>query len=462
MKRQINSFSLAATFSSAAARSLAAVLVAIVILPTQVHADALDELLEEVRTGNLQKSDAAAQREQQFAASSNKDGLLSALQAERASLEARSETLEDQFTVNDEELNSLRNEKEIALGDLSDLFGSLQQVLGEAQANFDTSVISAQFPGRSEALSVISTKLSQSNNLVTAAEIESVWQEIFNEMVQQGKVVSFTAPVATASGTREDQAVTRVGVFNLVGDGKFLTFGTGGIAELPRQPDGQYLGSVADLQSAPVGSAVSFYVDPTKGTLLGANVERPSILERIQQGGTVGYVIICMGLIALSVAVWRLLVLFSVAGAVKRQAKNASSPSNKNPLGRVLQVLKDNPQSDTEALELKLTEQIMKETPKLNKMLMFLKIVAVVAPLMGLLGTVTGMIETFQSITLFGAGDPKLMAGGISQALVTTVLGLCVAIPTVLLHTLASSKAKQVQDVLEEQSAGMVARQVES
>ena len=442
--------------------SLYTALLAIIAIPSQVSADALDDLLEEVRTGTLQKSEQAVQREQQFASSANKAGMVATLQAERATLEVRSESLEDQFADNDEALNALRIQKETALGDLKDLYAGLQQVVGEAQANFETSVVSSQFPGRSEALGAISIKLSQSNKLVTAAEIESVWSEILNEMVQQGKVVSFNAPVATASGSKQDQMVTRVGVFNLVGDDKFLTYGRGGIAELPRQPDGQYLGSVSDLQGASPGTAVSFYVDPTRGTLLGANVERPSLAERVTQGGTVGYVIITMGIIATTIAIWRLLVLFGISGAVKKQAKNAGSPSPKNPLGRVLQVLKDNPNSSTEALELKLTEQIMKETPKLNKMLMFLKIVAVVAPLMGLLGTVTGMIETFQSITLFGAGDPKLMAGGISQALVTTVLGLCVAIPTVLMHTLASSKAKQVQDVLEEQSAGMVARQIEA
>ena len=201
-------------------------------------------------------------------------------------------------------------------------------------------------------------------------------------------------------------------------------------------------------------------MDPTRGTLLGANVERPSLRERIDQGGTVGLVIIAMGIVAVLVALYKILTLMGVSGSVNKQANNPDNPGN-NPLGRVLKVLKDNPGSDTEALELKLSEAIMRETPKLNSWLMFLKIVAVVAPLMGLLGTVTGMIQTFQSITLFGAGDPKLMAGGISQALVTTVLGLCVAIPTVLLHTAAASKAKRVQEILEEQSAGMVARQLE-
>ena len=168
-----------------------------------------------------------------------------------------------------------------------------------------------------------------------------------------------------------------------------------------------------------------------------------------------------MGVVAIAVALFKIIVLMGVASSVNRQAKNTAKPSSKNPLGRVLKVFQDNPKADTEAIELKLSEAIMKETPKLISWLMFLKIVSVVAPLMGLLGTVTGMIETFQSITLFGAGDPKLMAGGISQALVTTVLGLVVAIPTVLLHTAAASKAKRVQEILEEQTAGMVARQVE-
>jgi biopolymer transport protein ExbB len=127
----------------------------------------------------------------------------------------------------------------------------------------------------------------------------------------------------------------------------------------------------------------------------------------------------------------------------------------------VLQVAKDNWGSDLETLELKMGEAIIKEAPKLSRGLLFLKIIAVVAPLMGLLGTVTGMINTFQAITLFGTGDPKLMAGGISQALVTTVLGLTVAIPTVLLHTVVTGRSRRIVHVLEEQGAGIVAEHAE-
>ena len=437
----------------------AALITAAAIAPVQ--AQTLDQLLDQVRTGSLQKTKAAADLEKRFrSAGAGKAAMVTALQGQRAQLEARSDALENQFATNEEELNGLRNLRERELGDLKELFGVIQQVTGESEAAFESSVISAQYPGRSEKFSNISKKINQSNALLTAGEIESVWREVFNEMVQQGKVSKFNTTVATAAGDKEERSVTRVGVFNLVSDDAFLTYGAGGVAELPRQPDGRFIGQANDLMSAS-GGTVNFSVDPTKGTLLGAAVESPSLMERIEQGGLVGAIILIVGAIAAAIAIFKIISLMGVASAVQKQASNPGSPSDKNPLGRVLKVAQSNPGGDTEALELKLSEAIMKETPKLTSWLMFLKIVSVVAPLAGLLGTVLGMIETFQSITLFGAGDPKLMAGGISQALVTTVCGLVVAIPIVLLHTAAASKAKRVEEILEEQSAGMVARQIE-
>ena len=189
-------------------------------------------------------------------------------------------------------------------------------------------------------------------------------------------------------------------------------------------------------------------------------MQSPSLAERIAQGKEVGYVIITLGVVAILIAIWRLLALSATSAKVNRQAKNLENPGN-NPLGRVLKIAHDNPESDVESLELKLGEQILKETPKFNIALPFLKIISVVAPLLGLLGTVTGMIITFQAITLYGAGDPKLMAGGISTALVTTVLGLCVAIPTVFLHTLVQSRAKRLTQILQEEAAGMLSERAE-
>jgi len=437
----------------------AAFLAALSIAP--VHAQSVDELLQQVKSGNFNKSQEAAKIQQQFKAAPNKAAFVERLRQQRVELEAKSEQLEQQYAANNEVLDKARAVRESSLGDLKELFGAIQQVVGESQALFETSLVSAQFSDRAAKFDEISKKVSnESNVLISAEEVESVWAAVFNEMAQQGKVVRFTAPVATASGAKQDESVVRVGVFNLVGQGKFLTYGKGGIAELPRQPEGRYVSQASAMASAS-SAPVIFALDPTQGTLLGAAVENPSLMERVHQGGLVGYIILGVGALAAVIALLKIITLFGVSAAVNKQAKNPQNPSAKNPLGRVLKAVKDNPSNDTEAMELRLSEAIMKETPKLTSWLMFLKIVSVVAPLAGLLGTVLGMITTFQSITLFGAGDPKLMAGGISQALVTTVCGLVVAIPIVLLHTAAASKAKRVEEILEEQSAGMVARQIE-
>jgi biopolymer transport protein ExbB len=259
----------------------------------------------------------------------------------------------------------------------------------------------------------------------------------------------------------EQRTVVRVGLFNVISDGKYLEYvpETRRLIELQRQPQSRYTSRAADLEAADSGMH-PFGIDPTRGQLLGLLVQSPSLMERIAQGKTVGYVIISLGIIGLLIALWRLVALSARTAQCNRQAKNLENPGN-NPLGRVIRAAHDNPGVDVEGLELKLGEAILKETPKFNAWLSTLKIISVVAPLLGLLGTVTGMIVTFQAITLYGAGDPKLMAGGISTALVTTVLGLVVAIPMVFLHTMVQSRAKRLTQILQEESAGMLSERAE-
>ncbi len=127
----------------------------------------------------------------------------------------------------------------------------------------------------------------------------------------------------------------------------------------------------------------------------------------------------------------------------------------------MLQVGADNAGLDPESLELKLHEAVLKERPEIEAGLNLLKVISMVAPLMGLLGTVTGMIQVFQQITVYGAGDPTIMAGGISQALMTTVLGIVVAIPTIFMHTVVKSRADNIIHILEEQATGMIAQKAE-
>jgi biopolymer transport protein ExbB len=426
------------------------------------QAVSLDELLAQVKTGRVKDAAENKQRIAEFQKDrSRQQQLLRNMEAERVRQEQLSQQLETTFEANDAQIIDLERALLERLGELKELFGVLQQAAGDARGNFDTSVTQIQFPDRGQWLTEFAQKMGSTTRMPTLEEIERIWFELQREMTESASVTKLNTTVINANGEEEQRDVVRVGLFNVVSDGAYLEYvpETGRLVELQRQPASRYTGRAEDLQDS-TGGVNSFAIDPTRGQLLALLVQSPSLMERIAQGKQVGYVIIVLGIIAIIIAVWRLLALSATSAKVHRQIKNIEQPGN-NPLGHVLKIAHDNPDSDVEALELKLGEAILKELPKFNSMLSFLKIISVVAPLLGLLGTVTGMIVTFQAITLYGAGDPKLMAGGISTALVTTVLGLVVAIPTVFLHTLVQSRAKRLTQILQEEAAGMLSERAE-
>ena len=420
----------------------------------------LDELLSVVKRGAIAESKEYKDREREFQnAKQRQQGMLDDARRERNAEERRSEQLEATYTQQEEELARLTEKLNESLGALRELFGELQRVSGDTRGKFETSIISAQLPGRGEFLGNLAKKMGTSTELATIEEIERVVYELQREMTESGKVVTFKAEVIEPDGNKVNKDVIRVGSFNLISDGKYLVFDgdTQTLSELARQPASRLLSYAGDMSDASDGEVVRVAIDPSRGSILSLLVQAPSWFERAtEQGGVVGWIIIFLGIIGILMALWRWVAVGSVARRVNAQIGSANA-SNDNPLGRILAVHEKNKSVDTETLELKLGEAILKETPGITKYISFLKIVAVVAPLLGLLGTVTGMILTFQAITLFGAGDPKLMAGGISQALVTTMLGLWVAIPMTLLHSFVNTRSKALIHILEEQSAGIVA-----
>ena len=450
--------------------AVAAICAAILGLGAMVPADAqaqqarsLDELLRLVEQGRARDSEQARQREQEFAAQrGEQERLLREARQRQQTQERRSETLEGRFSANELEISRLNQALNDSLGELRELFGVVQLVAGDAASQFDNSLTAVQYPDRRDFLLRLAERMGQTARIASVDEIERLWFELQREATELGRVARMPLEVVSADGNRQTRNVVRVGAFNLVADGAYLNYepATRNISELVRQPDQRrFITSTSRLVNATDGFT-AFALDPTRGQLLALLIEYPSVWERVQQGAEVGYVIIALGLLGLLLAAERLVTLGLISGKVTRQLKTAQ-PSEDNPLGRVLKVYHANKGVDTETLELKLGEAIIKETPKLQRFLLFLKIISVVAPLMGLLGTVTGMIQTFQAITLFGTGDPTLMAGGISQALVTTVLGLVVAIPIVLLHTVVSGRSKRILHILNEQSAGIVAEHSE-
>ncbi|MDX1734023.1 MAG: MotA/TolQ/ExbB proton channel family protein [Halioglobus sp.] len=451
----MNRTSLIAALGLVLALGLAAV-------PTRAAEDTtldLDQLLQEVKQGRVRDAATNRQRVAEFRKEKlSQQQRLEELANEERRLEEISRAHEAQFEENDLLIGELEERLGERLGSLKELFGVLQQVAGDAQGKFATSLTQIHNPTRVEELVAFATRMGQTADLPTLEEIERLWYELQWEMTQSGKVVRTNMSVLNSQGEERQQEVIRVGSFNLISDGKYYQYvpETGRVVEFARQPAARYMDGAGEIGSA--GDSVNFSIDPTRGQLLALLVQAPDLRGRIAQGGVIGYLIISLGIVALLLAAWRMIALIGIDRSVQKQLANMEEPGN-NPLGRVLAVYQSSSDRDTEALELKLGEAVLREIPRVNRGLGFLKIVAAVAPLMGLLGTVTGMIITFQAITLFGAGDPKLMAGGISQALVTTVLGLTVAIPTLLVHQLVHSRAKRVSELLEQEAVALVALQ---
>ena len=427
----------------------------------------VEALLKLVREGKTKEQSENSKREAQFMADKNKQAaILAAEKRELARQERIADQLEAEYKKNEATLRVKEDAYKKELGSLVELFGHLQSSAGEAAVQFSGSLTSAEYGlERVDKLNDLTSKMSETTELPTINEIEELWFQLKRELIASGQVVSFETTVIDVDGESSTCSVTRVGLFNAVCDGKYLEYvsATGQYAFLPRQPAGRYTKTAKKVGQAEVSEQVKFGVDPTGptgGSLLANLIQTPSLAERAAQGREVGYAIIFVGLIGIGIAFWKLWSLYVLGRAVRAQT-SSKAVDPRNPLGRVLKVGEENFKKDIDTLELKLAEAIMAERPSIERGIGAVRIISVVAPLAGLLGTVTGMIVTFQMITLYGTGDPKLMAGGISQALVTTVLGLLVAIPTTLLHSFTASSAKGIISVLEEQSTGILAERAE-
>ena len=426
----------------------------------------LDELLQIVRDAGGRDAAEEEQRIQEFEQNqTNQQQLLNDANARKAAEEARSARLETTFEENELLIADVTEQLNVRLGSLRELFGVLQQVAGDARGLFEASLTNIEYPERSQFLTELAAKMGSGSQLASIEEIERLWFELQREATELGKVKRLSDfQVIAANGDILNEDIVRVGPFNILADGRYLQRDaeTNSVSELQRQPEqGRFTGSTTAMLSAgPGDDFIRFGLDPTSGQILGLLVREPSFRERINQGGIVGYIIITLGIFGVLLSIERLISLGIAGRKVKAQLKSDTA-SEKNALGRVLRAYESNREVDTETLELKLGEAILKEVPPLQRGILIIKVISVVAPLLGLLGTVTGMINTFQAITLFGTGDPTRMAGGISQALVTTQLGLYVAVPTVLLHTVVSGRSRGIIQVLQEQAAGIVAEQSE-
>ncbi len=411
-------------------RSMSIFIISLMALPlTVMAADKpanLDQLLEQVKRERVIEQEQNRIRETEFLEARDRQAeLLAQAKADLAAEERRTETLNEEFEENEFKLAEQESLLQERSGSLGELFGTVRQMANDSRAVIESSMTSVQYPERIAFL----TELSERKQQPSIDELRELW----------------------------------VGVFTAFSDGKFLRYmpENRNLVELARQPVERLRDLMEEFETSEAGALKTAVVDPTRGAIMALLVQTPNLQERIKQGGWIGYIILILGAIGLLIALIRFVVLMRMEHGVSKQQKTKEL-NMKNPLGRILSVYSDKIAQDVETLSLKLDEAILRETPSIERGLITLAILAAVTPMLGLLGTVSGMIETFQSITLFGTGDPKLMSGGISQALVTTELGLAVAIPILLIHSALSSKSNRLIQILDEESAAIVARNAET
>ncbi|MDO7086099.1 MotA/TolQ/ExbB proton channel family protein [Pseudocolwellia sp. AS88] len=439
MKKFLNYVMLSASFTLAASAS----------------ANDLNDLLNQVKADRISVAKLDKKREAEFiAARADKQALLNKAKKELADQNARNKRLTQEYAANEITLAQKEVELDNAKGTLGEMFGVSRSAAADAFGAISSSIVSAEYPGRGEALS----RIANSKEIPALEDLEELWFALQTEMTQSGEVSQFNVEVTSLDGSKSTQSVTRIGTFNLVSADGYLTYNdeVSQVQPLAKQPAGYISGTASSFFNTSSGYA-PVYVDPSRGGILALETRKRTLMEFYHQGAEVGYAITALLFLGILIALERFIVLGAMSAKIRAQEKNLDQPNSNNPLGRLLQIYHDNKSVDAETLELKLDEGILRETPKVDRGINLIKMFAAIAPLMGLLGTVIGMIMTFQTITLFGTGDPKIMAGNISLALVTTALGLICALPLILIHSIIAGRAKSVLQKLDEQSAGLIA-----
>lgn len=413
----------------------------------------IDKLLDLVEENTLLRSKSNQERLDQFIKNRNQQQKLLNDARWLLKLEKdREQKLTKNFEDNDAKLSDLEEQLNLKIGTLGETFGVVRQISGDAKSTYSQSLTNLQFPSRIDFLA----DLAERKALPSVSELEKLWFTLLNEIYESGKVVSFDSPVLDTSGEAENQKVLRIGQFNAISSKKYLRF-------IPEQQVLEYLesnppstrSSVRALSKLESDGYAEFAIDPTRGSLLSLILQNPGFFERINQGGFVGYLILLILLLGLTMSGLRFKFLRDEKISIDSELSSGDLKSG-SPLYEINEIISDS-SLDQEKLENKIEAVLSNVEPVYEKNLSTVKLLAAVAPLLGLLGTVIGMIETFQAITLFGTGDPKLMADGISQALVTTMLGLITAVPLLFMHNQLDTRSREIIQIIEEQAIGRIA-----
>ncbi|EFH75542.1 MotA/TolQ/ExbB proton channel family protein [Vibrio cholerae] len=420
-------------------------------------ANASNSLVQQATQEKTQQQQHNQQREAGFVQTAQElQAAKAELLAERNRLQKEADQLSSQFSDNENTLARLEETLRLETGSLGEMFGVVRQNAKELQSELDQSVTGVEPRAHQQSIDdVVAAK-----TLPSMAQLRGLWQAMSEEIRASGQVQ--TTEIQWLNGQGETQTVPalRLGSLGLISEQGYVKWDNARQQALSYQQLPSDFPTFSHIRTLVDGDVVTMKVDPSRGVLLEQLALTPTLSQRLQAGGVIGNVILVLLGVGLIIALYRGAILATLRQKIKAQLKNPEQPGN-NPLGRILAVYNKEQQRSVEALELRLLEAVVDEQNHLETGLSMLKLLAALAPMLGLLGTVTGMIETFQVITQFGNGDPKVMAGGISMALVTTVEGLIAAIPLLLAHNILSAQAETIRNILEKQGIGLVAQQAE-
>ncbi|MEG7559788.1 MotA/TolQ/ExbB proton channel family protein [Vibrio cholerae] len=420
-------------------------------------ANASNSLVQQATQEKAQQQQHNQQREAGFVQTAQElQAAKAELLAERNRLQKEADQLSSQFSDNENTLARLEETLRLETGSLGEMFGVVRQNAKELQSELDQSMTGVEPRAHQQSIDdVVAAK-----TLPSMAQLRGLWQAMSEEIRASGQIQ--TTEIQWLNGQGETQTVPalRLGSLGLISEQGYVKWDNARQQALSYQQLPSDFPTFSHIRTLVDGDVVTMKVDPSRGVLLEQLALTPTLSQRLQAGGVIGNVILVLLGVGLIIALYRGAILATLRQKIKAQLKNPEQPGN-NPLGRILAVYNKEQQRSVEALELRLLEAVVDEQNHLETGLSMLKLLAALAPMLGLLGTVTGMIETFQVITQFGNGDPKVMAGGISMALVTTVEGLIAAIPLLLAHNILSAQAEAIRNILEKQGIGLVAQQAE-
>ena len=282
----------------------------------------------------------------------------------------------------------------------------------------------------------------------------------------------FTSDALAPSGVLENGEVILMGPFAVFASSDTASAGLAQLQLGSPKPTVVDLGAertavIRQLSDAGKGE---FPVDPTMGNALKIAATQDNLIEHMKKGGPVMLPIVGLGLAAVLIALMKWLQLSSIKLAtpadlqlILSQIRTDNAPkalkhidTMKGYVGDVLKSAVENRHEKKEYLEEIMYEKMLSAKPALERWIPLIALTAATAPLLGLLGTVTGMINTFNMITVFGTGDPRMLSGGISEALITTKFGLVVAVPALICHAFVTRKVKGVLGSMEQISVGFI------